>query len=221
MWRGSSGCAGSSPCCPGLNDYRAILHAHAEDSAHTGGTRPEMLAEAKRAGVHAILLTRPPPAAQGLHHRELARTEGRRPLHPRVRGPRVPALSRPAPSWTGWPSRFPSSSRPSRADGGLIFLSHIEERPDHPMDGPRWHGDLQPPCRRQEGRGGSAGVSPQADLAGLCSAELQSVAPGLSRRAVRRPGRVSRRLPGQVGPGDRHRAGSRAWPPTIAITTWS
>ena len=25
---------------PGLRDYRAILHAHAEDSAHTGGTRP-------------------------------------------------------------------------------------------------------------------------------------------------------------------------------------
>ncbi len=48
---------------PGWNDYRAILHAHAEDSAHTGGTRAEMLAEAKRAGVHAILLTdhhRPP-----------------------------------------------------------------------------------------------------------------------------------------------------------------
>ena len=47
----------------GLNDYRAILHAHAEDSSHTGGTRPEMLAEAKRAGVDAILLTdhyRPP-----------------------------------------------------------------------------------------------------------------------------------------------------------------
>src|SRR5689334_16459269 len=48
---------------PGLNDYRAILHAHAEDSAHTGGTRPEMLADAKIAGVSAILLTdhhRPP-----------------------------------------------------------------------------------------------------------------------------------------------------------------
>ena len=57
------------PPLPGLNDYRAILHAHAEDSAHTGGTRPEMLAEAKNAGVNAILLTdhyRPP---QRLHHR--------------------------------------------------------------------------------------------------------------------------------------------------------
>src|SRR5262249_50708635 len=47
----------SLPTTAGLNDYRTILHAHAEDSDHTGGTRPEMLAEAKRAGVHAILLT--------------------------------------------------------------------------------------------------------------------------------------------------------------------
>src|SRR6478609_7635591 len=51
------------PPRPGLNDYRCILHAHAEDSDHTGGTLPEMLADAKKAGVHAVLLTdhyRPP-----------------------------------------------------------------------------------------------------------------------------------------------------------------
>src|ERR1044071_4242248 len=51
------------PPLPGLHDYKSILHAHAEDSAHTGGTRPEMLADAKKAGVQAILLTdhlRPP-----------------------------------------------------------------------------------------------------------------------------------------------------------------
>ena len=51
------------PALPGLNDYRCILHAHAEDSSHTGGTLPEMLADAKKASVHAILLTdhyRPP-----------------------------------------------------------------------------------------------------------------------------------------------------------------
>src|SRR5947209_2189118 len=36
------------PEMPGVHDFRAILHAHAEDSAHTGGTRPEMLAEARR-----------------------------------------------------------------------------------------------------------------------------------------------------------------------------
>ena len=53
----------SSRSFPGLNDYRAILHAHAEDSAHTGGTRPEMLADARKVGVSVILLSnhyRPP-----------------------------------------------------------------------------------------------------------------------------------------------------------------
>src|SRR6185503_957335 len=41
----------------GYADYRAILHAHAEDSSHTGGTRPELLAAALRTGVNIILLT--------------------------------------------------------------------------------------------------------------------------------------------------------------------
>ena len=51
------------PPLPGQQDFRCILHAHAEDSAHTGGTLPEMLADAKKASVHAILLSdhfRPP-----------------------------------------------------------------------------------------------------------------------------------------------------------------
>ena len=38
------------PPLAGLHDYRCILHAHAEDSAHTGGTRPEMLVDARKAG---------------------------------------------------------------------------------------------------------------------------------------------------------------------------
>jgi len=51
------------PPLPDLHDYKSILHAHAEDSTHTGGTRPEMLADAKKAGVQVIMLTdhfRPP-----------------------------------------------------------------------------------------------------------------------------------------------------------------
>ncbi len=51
------------PLKTGFNDYKAILHAHAEDSSHTGGTRPELLAAAKRVGVKIIMLTdhvRPP-----------------------------------------------------------------------------------------------------------------------------------------------------------------
>src|SRR5215475_1764090 len=41
----------------GYKDYRAILHAHAEDASHTGGTRPEMLAAAHKAEVQIIMLT--------------------------------------------------------------------------------------------------------------------------------------------------------------------
>src|SRR5688500_18584861 len=41
----------------GYNDYRAVLHAHAEDATHTGGTRPEMLAAARRADLQIVMLT--------------------------------------------------------------------------------------------------------------------------------------------------------------------
>ena len=41
----------------GYKDYRAVLHAHAEDATHTGGTRPELLAAARRAGVQVVMLT--------------------------------------------------------------------------------------------------------------------------------------------------------------------
>ena len=121
------------PLLPGLHDYKAILHAHAEDSAHTGGTRPEMLADAKRAGVQVIMLTdhlRPP--------RDFM--DSWRGLHDGV-------LFIPGSEAKGF-LVYPSSSimdrieQPRRelvasvtASNGLIFLSHIEERKDHPMDG--------------------------------------------------------------------------------------
>ncbi len=122
------------PPLPGLHDYRAILHAHAEDSAHTGGTRPEMLADAKKAGVQAILLTdhyRPP--------RDFIRDSWRG-LHEGV-------LFIPGSEMRGF-LLYPISSIMDRmeeplpafvasvtASNGLIFLSHVEERLDHPMDG--------------------------------------------------------------------------------------
>jgi hypothetical protein len=122
----------SLPPSPGLNDYRAILHAHAEDSAHTGGTRPEMLADAHRANVHAILLSdhhRPPKdfindSWRGLHEGVLfvPGSEDRGflllPTHSIMDKMREPV---------------PRLIEAVRADGGLILLSHIEERPDHPM----------------------------------------------------------------------------------------
>ena len=47
----------------GYKDFRGVLHAHAEDSTHTGGTRSELLTAAKRTGVRIVMLTdhvRPP-----------------------------------------------------------------------------------------------------------------------------------------------------------------
>jgi len=118
----------------GLNDYRAILHAHAEDSAHTGGTLPEMLADAKKSGVSAILLSnhfRPPTdfitdSWRGLHDGVLfiPGSEDRGFLLLPTRSI-LAKMKEPTPSFI----------EAVRADGGLIFLSHIEERPDHSMAG--------------------------------------------------------------------------------------
>ena len=119
---------------PGVKDFRTILHAHAEDSAHTGGTRPEMLADAKKVGVNAILLSnhfRPPTdfindSWRGRHEGVLfiPGSEDRgflllptRSIAARMKDP------------------TPAFIETVRADGGLIFLSHIEERPDHSMAG--------------------------------------------------------------------------------------
>jgi hypothetical protein len=122
------------PPLPGLHDYRCILHAHAEDSAHTGGTLPEVLADARKAGVHAVLLTdhfRPP--------RDF--------IDGRWRGLKGGVLFVPGAEANGF-LLYPEKSILKRmslkgkdfidavtAGDGMIFLSHIEERPDHPLDG--------------------------------------------------------------------------------------
>jgi len=122
------------PPLPGLQDYKAILHAHAEDSAHTGGTRPEMLADAKRAGVKVILLTdhlRPPrdfikDSWRGLHEGVLfiPGSEARGFLiYPC--DSIMDRIEQPIPQFISTVT----------AGDGLIFLSHIEERPEHAMDG--------------------------------------------------------------------------------------
>ena len=123
----------SLPPRPDLHDYRAILHAHAEDSAHTGGTRPEMLADAKKAGVNAILLTD--------HYRPPADfiKDTWRVLHEGV-------LFIPGSEIRGFliypfnsimdKMELPRSNfvKTVVAGEGMIFLSHVEERRDHPMD---------------------------------------------------------------------------------------
>jgi hypothetical protein len=117
-----------------LTDYRCILHAHAEDSDHTGGTVKEMLADAKKAGVHAILLTdhyRPPTDF----------------IDGRPRGLKEGVLFIPGAEVHGFLA-YPQKSILKRmelkgadfvntvnVDDGMIFLSHIEERKDHSVDG--------------------------------------------------------------------------------------
>jgi hypothetical protein len=119
---------------PGLTDYRCILHAHAEDSTHTGGTLPEMLADAKKAEVHCILLTdhfRPP--------RDF--------IEGRWRGLKDGVLFIPGAEARGF-LLYPEASILKRMDvqgmdfihtvtvgAGMIFLSHLEERRNHPVDG--------------------------------------------------------------------------------------
>jgi hypothetical protein len=122
------------PPLPGLHDYRAILHAHAEDSAHTGGTRPEMLADARKAGVRVILLTdhfRPPRdfIRQSWHgfHEGVLFIPGSE-----ARGFLVYPVSSIMDRMEAPRPEFVASVT---ASNGLIFLSHVEERRDHPMDG--------------------------------------------------------------------------------------
>ena len=117
----------------GLTDYRAILHAHAEDSSHTGGTRPEMLEDAKRAKVQIIFLSdhyRPPrnfmDSWRGLRDGVLfvpgSETHGLL-VHPETSIVDVMDEAREA------------LIKATTAGEGLAFLSHVEDRVNAPMDG--------------------------------------------------------------------------------------
>jgi hypothetical protein len=121
----------------GYQDHRAVLHAHAEDSSHTGGTRPELLKAAKQTGIKIIMLsehTRPP--------RDF--------INDSWRGNREGVLFIPGAESEGflvYPRKsiiksYINKSWKTRADyidlitrgGGNIFLSHVEERLDWPAD---------------------------------------------------------------------------------------
>jgi len=118
---------------PGLNDYRASIHLHAEDSDHTGGTLPELLEDAKRGGVAIIMLSdhyRPP--------RDFM--DGWRGMHDGVLF--IPGVE--AKGFLLYPDAsimdmMESSTqeliKATTQGTGLIFLSHVEERVSHPMDG--------------------------------------------------------------------------------------
>jgi len=117
----------------GLTDYRAILHAHAEDAPHTGGTRPEMLKAAKAAGVQIIMLT---------DHRQPDRDF----INDSWRGIRDGVLFIPGAEAEGF-LLYPIASirdkqtttrdaviAATRTGGGNIFLSHVEEKLDWPTE---------------------------------------------------------------------------------------
>lgn len=118
----------------GLQDFRSILHAHAEDSAHTGGTRPEMLEDAKKAKVQVIMLSD--------HHRPPKDfiTETWRGIHDGVLF--IPGSE--ARGFLVYPEKsimdkmnLPTEEFvPVVTEGeGLIFLSHVEARFNHSMAG--------------------------------------------------------------------------------------
>ncbi len=115
----------------GLTDYRCVMHAHAEDSTHTGGTRPELLAAAKRTGVKIVMLTdhvRPPRDFIKDSWREL----------------REGVLFIPGAESEGflvYPTRSIINAHINKtykkredyiklvkSGGGIIFLSHVEEK---------------------------------------------------------------------------------------------
>lgn len=123
----------SMPPLPGLTDYRAAVHLHADDSDHTGGTLPELLEDAKKGGVKIVMLSdhvRPP-----------------RDFMDGWRGMRDGVLFIPGAEAKGF-LLYPDASVMSAIDGpkealikattrgtGLIFLSHVEERVSHSMQG--------------------------------------------------------------------------------------
>ena len=117
----------------GLEDFRAILHAHAEDSPHTGGTRTEMLKAAKATGVNVIMLS---------DHRRADRdfiNDSWRGFHDSVLF--IPGsesdgfLIYPIASIQGKTTANRDSLIAAvKAGGGNIFLSHVEEKLDWPTD---------------------------------------------------------------------------------------
>jgi hypothetical protein len=117
----------------GYDDFRGVLHAHAEDSTHTGGTRAELLAAAKATGVQIVMLTdhvRPP--------RDFVNADSR--------GKKEGVLFLPGAESEGF-LVFPQRSfinayvdktfstreeyiKLAKSAGGIVFLSHVEEQLD-------------------------------------------------------------------------------------------
>ena len=118
----------------GYTDYRAVLHVHASDSPHTGGTRPELLSAAHEAGVNIIMLNDHTGSDRDF-------------INDSWRGLREGVLFIPGAESEGF-LVYPVSSIKGRKwasreeyvqivkeRGGNIFLSHVEEKLDWPVKG--------------------------------------------------------------------------------------
>jgi acetyl esterase/lipase len=101
---------------PGIfDDYRAVIHVHAEDSNHTKGTRPEVLAAAKKVGVDVVLWS-----------------DHRGPKPETWRGLKDGVLFIPGSEDDDGKLRFLADEA---SGGDLKFICHIEERWDAPSEG--------------------------------------------------------------------------------------
>jgi hypothetical protein len=118
----------------GYTDYRTVMHVHASDSPHTGGTRADLLTAAHKAGVNIVMLndhTRGEDdfiddswrgVMDGVLFIPGAESEG--------------FLAYPVSSIKArkWSSRE-EYIRIVKERGGNIFLSHVEEKLDWPVEG--------------------------------------------------------------------------------------
>lgn len=121
------------PVPAGTLDLRCTFHAHAEDASHTGGTRPEMLADARKAGVDVVFLSdhlRPPRDFMASWRFEtngvlfIPGSECRGFLaHPDASV--MASIEAPIPEFV----------KAVGAGTGMAFLSHLEERVDHGVEG--------------------------------------------------------------------------------------
>jgi hypothetical protein len=119
----------------GYTDFRSVMHAHAEDSTHTGGTRGELLAAANSAGVQVVMLT-----DHVLPPRDFVNVD--------TRGLKDGVLFIPGAESEGF-IVFPLRSfidayinqtyatreeyiKRAKSAAGIVFLSHVEERLDWP-----------------------------------------------------------------------------------------
>jgi acetyl esterase/lipase len=98
------------------NDYRAVIHVHAQDSKHTGGTRAEVLAAAKKTGVDVVMFS-----------------DHRGPMPETWSGLKEGVLFIPGSEDDDGKLRFPALN-PTK-DSDLKFICHIEERYDADGEG--------------------------------------------------------------------------------------